>query len=97
MLFKATTVVSAMALFFASQSMASPIAAEVTEGSGNGLGNEFGILIAIDPYYACNCPNNCDHHVGSSCKYHNGPADNSPVVSGKCRNDRGRQLTCIPN
>lgn len=32
--------------------------------------------------YACTCPNNCDHHAGSSCKYYSGPSDNSPIIEG---------------
>ena len=43
-------------------------------------------LIFIDFYSlvsACNCPNNCSHKAGSSCKYYSGPSDNSPVVKGR--------------
>lgn len=32
--------------------------------------------------YACNCPNNCRHVSGSSCKYYSGPSDTSTVISG---------------
>ncbi|KAI1206703.1 uncharacterized protein F4807DRAFT_437961, partial [Annulohypoxylon truncatum] len=39
-------------------------------------------LIATDPVAACNCPNNCSHGNGSSCKYRAGPSDSSSVVSG---------------
>ncbi|THC89984.1 hypothetical protein EYZ11_010558 [Aspergillus tanneri] len=41
--------------------------------------------------YACNCPNNCSHKQGSSCKYYSGPSDGSQVVSGKCEY-QGSQL-----
>ncbi|KAH8165736.1 hypothetical protein CIB48_g2524 [Xylaria polymorpha] len=49
---------------------------------------------ATDPYYACNCPNNCSHKAGSSCAYHAGPSDSSAVVHGTCVN-RGDSLTCV--
>ncbi|OTA99820.1 hypothetical protein M426DRAFT_30206, partial [Hypoxylon sp. CI-4A] len=39
-------------------------------------------LIATDADAACNCPNNCSHGNGSSCKYYAGPSDGSTVVSG---------------
>ncbi|KAI1649663.1 uncharacterized protein F4817DRAFT_313390 [Daldinia loculata] len=52
-------------------------------------------LIATNPDAACNCPNNCSHKDGSSCKYYAGPSDSSTVVSGKCRNQNG-SLTCVP-
>lgn len=32
--------------------------------------------------YACNCPNNCSHKSGSSCKYYSGPSSDSTVISG---------------
>ncbi|KAI8958235.1 hypothetical protein F5Y11DRAFT_351757 [Daldinia sp. FL1419] len=38
---------------------------------------------------ACNCPNNCSHKEGSSCKYYSGPSDKSSVVHGKCRKQNG--------
>jgi hypothetical protein len=31
---------------------------------------------------ACNCPNNCRHKQGSSCKFYSGPSDTSSVISG---------------
>ncbi|GFF85308.1 hypothetical protein IFM47457_06772 [Aspergillus lentulus] len=34
--------------------------------------------------YACNCPNNCKHKQGSSCKYYSNPSDKSQVISGNC-------------
>ncbi|KAI0442204.1 hypothetical protein F4803DRAFT_551366 [Xylaria telfairii] len=48
---------------------------------------------ATDPYYACNCPNNCSHKDGSSCAYYAGPSDTSGVVYGTCVS-RGGSLTC---
>ncbi|KAL5358290.1 hypothetical protein BJX96DRAFT_146290, partial [Aspergillus floccosus] len=50
--------------------------------------------IATSPFYACNCPNNCKHKKGSSCKYYSGPSDKSKVISGKCE-WQGNQLNCI--
>ena len=32
--------------------------------------------------YACNCPNNCRHKVGTGCKYYAGPSDTSGVIEG---------------
>ncbi|KAI1077833.1 hypothetical protein F5B20DRAFT_550518 [Whalleya microplaca] len=52
-------------------------------------------LTAVDAVSACNCPNNCSHKVGSSCKYLAGPSTSSSVISGKCGEQNG-QLTCIP-
>ncbi|CAK1358744.1 unnamed protein product [Cercospora beticola] len=49
--------------------------------------------IATNSYAACNCPNNCRHKAGSSCKYYGGVSDNSDVVSGHCVSLAG-QLTC---
>ncbi|KAI0835444.1 hypothetical protein F5Y06DRAFT_299589 [Hypoxylon sp. FL0890] len=54
-------------------------------------------LIATDPVAACNCPNNCSHGNGSSCKYYAGPSDSSSVVSGKCTPEADGTLTCVPN
>ncbi|KAI1661256.1 hypothetical protein F4813DRAFT_399279 [Daldinia decipiens] len=49
-------------------------------------------LIASNPGAACNCPKNCSHKDGSSCKYYIGPSGSSPVVSGTCRNQNGRLM-----
>jgi hypothetical protein len=32
--------------------------------------NTMGVLIAPDSIDACNCPNNCQHKVGNSCKFY---------------------------
>ncbi|KAH7038354.1 uncharacterized protein B0I36DRAFT_359930 [Microdochium trichocladiopsis] len=50
--------------------------------------------IATDPYYACNCPNNCSHDVNSSCKYYANHSNSGPVVSGRCRNQGDGMLVC---
>ncbi|KAI0742588.1 hypothetical protein C8Q80DRAFT_1273221 [Daedaleopsis nitida] len=51
-------------------------------------------LIATDPVSACNCPNNCSHKAGSSCKFFSGPSNSSPVSSGHCTEKSGT-LTCV--
>ncbi|RKU41808.1 hypothetical protein DL546_002660 [Coniochaeta pulveracea] len=35
------------------------------------------------PVAACNCPNNCSHKQGSSCKFYTGPSDTSPIANGR--------------
>jgi hypothetical protein len=40
------------------------------------------IVLISRAVYACNCPNNCKHKQGSSCKYYSGPSDKSKVISG---------------
>ncbi|KAI1086088.1 hypothetical protein F5B19DRAFT_480435 [Rostrohypoxylon terebratum] len=52
-------------------------------------------MVAADPVTACNCPNNCSHVNGSSCKYHAGPSDKSSVVSGRCTPQDGGRLVCV--
>ncbi|KFY44674.1 hypothetical protein V494_01379 [Pseudogymnoascus sp. VKM F-4513 (FW-928)] len=54
-----------------------------------------GILVATDPYYACNCPNNCSYKEGSGCRFYSGPSDNSRILKGKCHRKDGK-LTCVP-
>ncbi|KAK0702737.1 hypothetical protein B0H67DRAFT_595030 [Lasiosphaeris hirsuta] len=89
MLFQ-TAISAAVALFSAHQAMASavPISQEAA------VDVPVNILIATDSYFACNCPNNCSHKQGSSCKYFTGPSNNSPVAKGKCARRDG-QLVCI--
>ncbi|OTA62654.1 hypothetical protein K449DRAFT_464778 [Hypoxylon sp. EC38] len=53
-------------------------------------------LIAVDAVAACNCPNNCSHGNGSSCKYLAGPSTSSSVISGKCTPEADGTLICIP-
>ncbi|KAK3950004.1 hypothetical protein QBC32DRAFT_316262 [Pseudoneurospora amorphoporcata] len=53
-------------------------------------------FIATDPYYACNCPNNCRHKVGTGCKFYSGPSDTSGIINGKCASRDGT-LTCVAN
>jgi hypothetical protein len=107
MLFKATTIVSAAALFFAGQAMAAPsqdMATRnedvATRSEDVAARDEMAILIATDPCgysrelscvswmltfdtdFACNCPNNCSHKKGSSCKYYKNFSDSGPVAKG---------------
>ncbi|KAI2603691.1 hypothetical protein GGR54DRAFT_644543 [Hypoxylon sp. NC1633] len=85
MLFK-TTIFSTVALLMASGAMGAAIDTPANEARA--------ALTATDPYYACNCPNNCSHKAGSSCKYYDGPSDSSDTVSGTCAS-RGGELTCV--
>ncbi|PKX91117.1 uncharacterized protein P174DRAFT_284701 [Aspergillus novofumigatus IBT 16806] len=64
---------SAMVLFATNQVIGASV--EVPRGVG-------AIQIATSPYYACNCPNNCKHKQGSSCKYYSSSSDKSQVISG---------------
>ncbi|KAI0843637.1 hypothetical protein F5Y06DRAFT_8113 [Hypoxylon sp. FL0890] len=68
--FKAA-IVSAFALLFAHQAAAAAVDPRMA-------------LIATTAYAACNCPNNCKHKAGSSCKYYSGPSDRSTVIKGTC-------------
>ncbi|KAK6066487.1 hypothetical protein SCUP234_03993 [Seiridium cupressi] len=55
-------------------------------------------LVATDAYSACNCPNNCKHARGDSCKYYSGPSDNSEVTTGHCyfpNANPGASLECV--
>ncbi|OIW34636.1 hypothetical protein CONLIGDRAFT_626667 [Coniochaeta ligniaria NRRL 30616] len=86
MLFK-SIIAPATALLFAGQAFAGAVEA------GNQM-QERTAQIATDPVSACNCPNNCSHKSGSSCKYYSGPSDSSPIDSGKCA-WRGSTLICV--
>ncbi|KAI4869781.1 hypothetical protein F4820DRAFT_443859 [Hypoxylon rubiginosum] len=52
-------------------------------------------LTAIDADSACRCPNNCSHHLGSSCAYKAGSSTDGSTINGSCQNGNGG-LTCIP-
>ncbi|KAL2207313.1 hypothetical protein CC79DRAFT_1368193 [Sarocladium strictum] len=79
MLFNAAAIVSVLSFSIAVEAAPAP---------------QFGILIATDPFFACQCPNNCDHSSGSSCKFYGGPSDSSNVVDGHCT-DTADGLKCI--
>ncbi|KAF2789878.1 hypothetical protein K505DRAFT_327945 [Melanomma pulvis-pyrius CBS 109.77] len=50
------------------------------------------VMIAPDPISACNCPNNCQHKVGSSCKFYS----QGNTLSGECQlNGNAGNLICI--
>ncbi|KAK9421868.1 hypothetical protein SUNI508_05469 [Seiridium unicorne] len=87
MLFK-STILSAMALVFASQAIgaAMPAGQDVSPRAA---------LIATDPVSACNCPNNCSHKAGSGCQYKAGVSTDGSTVSGSCFDESGT-LTCVP-
>ncbi|KAF4463780.1 antifungsal 2 [Fusarium albosuccineum] len=53
------------------------------------------ILIATDAYYACNCPNNCNHNQGSSCKFYSGPSDTDTITEGTCEYPNGNHLASL--
>ncbi|KAK0612246.1 hypothetical protein B0T14DRAFT_608157 [Immersiella caudata] len=83
----------AITLLSASHAMASavPVPRQETELTPP----DFNIKIATDSFFACNCPNNCGHRAGSSCRYFSGPSNNSPVLKGKCVDREGGRF-CIP-
>ncbi|CCC05439.1 hypothetical protein SMACR_09189 [Sordaria macrospora] len=83
-----SAIISAFALCMASHALGAAIDSPVQDIEAADP------LIATDPFYACNCPNNCSHKAGSGCKYHSGPSDKSSVVKGKCV-VRGGGLTCV--
>ncbi|KAJ2971063.1 hypothetical protein NUW58_g9522 [Xylaria curta] len=47
---------------------------------------------ATDPYHACNCPKNCSHKAGSSCKYYTNEHGN--VYKGSCAYGSDGALYC---
>ncbi|KAK7992374.1 hypothetical protein PG988_001168 [Apiospora saccharicola] len=49
------------------------------------------INVATDPVSACNCPNNCSHKNGSSCKFWS--SDGGHQISGKCVGNES--LVCV--
>ncbi|KAH6645469.1 hypothetical protein BKA67DRAFT_696517 [Truncatella angustata] len=83
-----TAIYSTVALLMASKAMGAAIEVRDSEVAQRAA------MVATSPYYACNCPNNCSHKSGSSCKFYSGPSDNSDSVSGKCVSI-SYQLTCI--
>ncbi|KAK9414997.1 hypothetical protein SUNI508_10602 [Seiridium unicorne] len=90
MLFK-SVIISAITLFSANGVMAAAInpGSEVDARAA---------LTATDAYSACNCPNNCKHKYGGSCKYLQGPSTNSDSISGHCFYPNGNPsagLECI--
>ncbi|KAI1391655.1 uncharacterized protein F4822DRAFT_192425 [Hypoxylon trugodes] len=89
MIFNTTTIFSAVALLMAGQVFGVAI-----DTSSNEARDVLGALIAPDPTSACNCPNNCSHHAGSSCKYCENPNNTCKTVSGTCEDQNGT-LICV--
>ncbi|KAH0174313.1 hypothetical protein KCU67_g832, partial [Aureobasidium melanogenum] len=52
------------------------------------------VNIAVNDFYACNGPNNANHHQGSSCKHVNGASDHDKTFTGTCQY-RGSTLRCV--
>ncbi|KAK8102506.1 hypothetical protein PG984_015652 [Apiospora sp. TS-2023a] len=75
MLFRAA-LASAATLLFATQAIGAAI------DTGSDL-DARAVLIATDPYSACQCPKNCSHKAGSGCKYYKDHTNDSPVIDGR--------------
>ncbi|KAL2203314.1 hypothetical protein CC79DRAFT_1373459 [Sarocladium strictum] len=85
-----TFIYSVFALVAAHQTFAAAVPEDTKEAS-----KDAAILIATDAYYACNCPNNCGHSEGSSCKYYGGPSDTDDIISGTCNYPNGNRFASI--
>ncbi|KAG6280185.1 hypothetical protein E4U48_008047 [Claviceps purpurea] len=94
MLVRVSTVLSAVAVLLANQAVAAP-GQEITPHDEVSLSAraEMAAMIATDPFFACNCPNNCKHNEGTSCRYYSNYSDSGPVSRGKCGWKNG-QLYC---
>lgn len=68
MFFKTLLATTAVALF-AAQAMAAPPATTNSEVKAV-LNETRDVRIAPDAISACNCPNNCRHRLGDSCKFY---------------------------
>lgn len=82
MLFKTTTVVSAIALLFAGQAMGAALTATDPGSSTSKHPRSENLGITNDAVSACNCPNNCSHGIGSSCAYKAGSSTDGSTVNG---------------
>ncbi|KAJ4373431.1 hypothetical protein N0V86_007569 [Didymella sp. IMI 355093] len=84
----ATTTVA----FFAAQASATPLAMTGNEvNAANSNIDTRAALIAPDAINACNCPNNCRHKIGDSCKFYR----EGNVVTATChRSDLDDLLEC---
>ncbi|KAG5933210.1 hypothetical protein E4U60_004620 [Claviceps pazoutovae] len=81
MLVRVSTVLSAVAVLLANQAVAAP-GQDVTPRDEVSARAEMAAMIATDPYFACNCPNNCKHKEGTSCRYYKNFSDSGPVAKG---------------
>ncbi|EDU50946.1 hypothetical protein PtrSN002B_011038 [Pyrenophora tritici-repentis] len=79
MFFK-SLIATATVAFFAAQAAAAPSAMTGTEMEAPN-NDVRGVLIAPDATNACNCPNNCRHRVGDSCKFY----QQGYVVTATCQ------------
>ena len=48
----------------------------------NTFRDRFYVLTCLLTVSACNCPNNCSHKAGSSCKYRKDGTNGSPTIKG---------------
>ncbi|CCE29619.1 uncharacterized protein CPUR_03466 [Claviceps purpurea 20.1] len=92
MLVRVSTVLSAVAVLLANQAVAAP-GQDVMPRDEVSARAEMAAMIATDPFFACNCPNNCKHNEGTSCRYYSNYSDSGPVSRGKCGWKNG-QLYC---
>jgi hypothetical protein len=70
MFFKSLLAATTVA-FFAAQAAAAPSASTGDEVKAVNSNIEArAVLIAPDSIDACNCPNNCQHKLGTSCKFY---------------------------
>jgi hypothetical protein len=68
-MFSKSLLATAAVVFFAAQAAAAPsaMAGSNIEASSN---ESRAVQIAPDAINACNCPNNCQHKLGDSCKFY---------------------------
>lgn len=80
-----TIIAVATAVLFAGQAMgAAMIATNPCAFPSTSLKSNDLLLIFLSVAdSACNCPNNCNHREGTSCRFYAGPSDNSPVLKGR--------------
>jgi hypothetical protein len=84
MYFKNIIAAATVALFAGQAMGAALIATDPSVFPSTSLQAKQSILIFLPIVVsACNCPNNCSHKAGSSCKFYSGPSDSSPVSSGR--------------
>lgn len=69
MFFKTLLATTTVALF-AAQAVAAPSAMTGNEVKASSDNEARAALIAPDAINACNCPNNCQHKLGDSCKFY---------------------------
>ncbi|KAF2645013.1 hypothetical protein P280DRAFT_514471 [Massarina eburnea CBS 473.64] len=85
-MYSKTIVLAAISALFATQA----IGASINVNARSVSVEERAALIAADPVAACNCPGNCKHKNGDSCKFY----ENGNTLSGQCVTD-GDHLKCV--